>query len=410
MRISSNQIFYQGLNGMLTQQLEVLKIQQQLSSGKKFESPSDNPVAAATIDLMQHRMNWTGTMQRNSEAAISSLSFESSVLDNTVNVIQRLRELQVQGGNTALSEADRKASSAEVKNLLGQLQELGNTQDSNGYYLFSGGKSATEPFTKDITGSYIYNGDETQRLQTISSGLDVAVNDNGNDIFMRIPNGNGFFTVSQLPGNTGTVAASTGNIVDPSSYVVDNYSINFALNSSNQLVVLVTGATSGNVLPPSGLPDDAPLYQDGISVDFNGMQISFVGVPQPGDSFSTKPSQNESIFSTAQRMFANLNHPFSTGAEKAAVQTENNQLMMQLDSALNNVLNYQAQVGARLNQLDMIAKVNDDVIQISLQTLDVAGSVNMDEAVVHLNLQMIYLEAAQKSFSKIEGLSLFNYI
>ncbi|ARG97783.1 flagellar hook-associated protein FlgL [Legionella micdadei] len=410
MRISTTQIFLQGLNGVLAQQAETLKLQQQLSSQKKIQSPADDPIGAAQIELMMQRINLTENMEKNRESAVSEISYEESILSNVINVIQRLRELQVQSGNTALSEGDREAMSEEAKNLLDQLVDLGNAQDSNGYYLFSGSKTSTQPFTLNA-GQYIYNGDQTQRSQIISSGLQIAVNDNGNDIFMRIPNGNGTFTVTQTSTpNTGTVAATTGSVIDPAAYVVDNYTVNFVLNSLNQMVVMVTGASTGPIIPSTGLPDDAPLYQDGGTINFNGVQVTFHGTPNAGDSFAVNPSRNESIFSTAVRIVANLKQSFSTAADKAAVETENNQLLEQLDSALNNILAFRAQVGARLNQLDVAAQVNNDVLEISEETLHTVQDVNLAEAAVKLNLQQVYLQAAQQSFARIQGLTVFNYI
>ncbi|ASQ45588.1 flagellar hook-associated protein FlgL [Legionella clemsonensis] len=411
MRISTNQIFMRGLNNMLAQQVETLKLQQQMSSQKKLQSPSDDPITAAKIDLMKQRINSTERLQKNRDAALSALSHEESTLSNVVNVLQRVREIQVQAGNTSLSEADRKALGEEAHSLLGQLQGLANTQDSNGYFLFSGGKTATQAITRDVNGQFIYNGDETQRFQAISGGLNVAVNDNGSDLFMRILNGNGYFTVSQTATpNTGSAAVNSGTVVDVAAYVPDDYTMQFVLNSANELVVMVSGVNSGSVIPPSGVPDDAPLYQEGATVTFNGIQITVTGKPDVGDAFSIQPSQNESVFSTVDRMVINLNRSFLTAADKAVVETENHQLLDQLDAALDNILAFQAQVGARLNQLDIAEQVNGDVLQTSQETLSSLEDINLAEVAVKLELQQVYLQAAQQTFAKIQGLSLFDYI
>ncbi|WED43985.1 flagellar hook-associated protein FlgL [Legionella cardiaca] len=411
MRISTNQIFTRGLNNMLAQQVETLKLQQQLSSQKKVQSPSDDPIAAAKIDLMKQRIHSTERLQQNRDAALGALNFEESTLSNIINVLQRVREIQVQAGNSSLSEADRKALGEEAQSLLGQLQGLANTQDSNGYYLFSGGKTATQAITRDVSGQFIYNGDETQRFQAISSGLNVAINDNGSDLFMRIINGNGYFTVGQTATpNVGSGSVNSGTVVDVTSYVPDDYTLQFALNSSNELVVMVNGLSTGNVIPPTGLPDDAPVYQEGATVTFNGIQVTINGNPAAGDAFAIKPAENESVFSTVDRMVKNLNRPFLTVTDKAVVSTENNQLLDQLDAALDNVLAYQAQLGARLNQLDVAEQVNGDLVQTSEETLSSLVDVNLAEVAVKLDLQRIYLQAAQQSFSRIQGLTVFNYI
>lgn len=411
MRISSNQVFNRGLDTMLRQQAELLRLQQQLSSTKKVQYPSDDPIAAAKIDLMTQRINFGESLQSNRENAQGTLAYEESVLNNTAGVLQRVRELQVQAANGAMTESDRKAIGEEINVLRDQLQALANTQDSNGYYIFSGGQTASQTITRDISGAYIYNGDQTQRFQAVSSGLQVALNDNGADLFMRLPNGNGRFSVSETAvPNTGTAAVTSGTVVDEGSYVEDNYTLQFALNTQNQVVVMVSGAVSGNVIPPTGLPDDAPVYTPGMAVNFNGLEVTLTGAPNAGDAFTIAPSVNESVFTTLTRMLDNLNRPFATANDKARVQTENNQLLDQIDTALGNMLDFQAQVGARLNQLDVAEHINGDLIDISKETRSQLQDANLEEVAVALKLQMIYLQAAQQSFANIQGLTAFNFI
>lgn len=411
MRITGNQIFLRGLNNIMRQQVVTAKLQNEVSSGKKVQYPSDDPIAAAKIDLMNQRINYGQRLEKNRESAQGVLQFEESILSNSSTVLQRLRELQVQAGNGSMTDKDRKALADEARTLLDQLQGLANTQDSNGNYLFSGSKSTAQTITRDASGQYVYNGDQTQRFQPISSGLQTAVSDNGADLFMRIPNGNGRFTVAETATpNTGDVSATSGSVVNNAAYVVDDYTIQFVLNSQNQLVTMISGTTSGNVIPATGLPDDAPLYSSGSAITFNGMEVTLTGTPNPGDAFAIEPSSNESIFSTVNKMIANLNRPFTTPNDKARVQTENNQILEQLDTSLGHVLDFQAQVGARMNQLEVAENVNKDLIDISTQSLSQLEDVNMEEAIVQLNFQKMYLEIAQKTFVSIQGLSIFNYM
>lgn len=409
MRISTNQIYLRGLNNMLTQQTLLNKYQEQLSSQKKVQTAADDPIAAAQISLMRHRIDSTTQLQKNRNSAESALSLSEGVLSNGVNILQRVRELQVQAGNNSLSDADRKALAGEARVLLDQLFDLGNSQDSNGNYLFSGSRTEAAAFSRGANGQYIYNGDDTQRFQAVSSGTTLATNDTGSDLFMRIKNGNGVFTVSET-GNAGTVSATSGSLINSSAYIADNYTVQFALNSSNQMVYLVSGVSSGNVIPPTGNVDDAPLYESGSTVSFNGMEITLAGEPVAGDSFSVMPAANESIFSTINRMIDNLNRPCSSPSDKASIVTENNQILEQLDSGLGNFLNFQAKAGARLNQLQIIEQLNGDVIETSTTTLSSLEDTDIGEAIIKLNQQMIYLQTAQQTFVKIQGLSAFNFI
>lgn len=411
MRISTNQIYQRALTNMLTQQARASKLQEQLASGLRVQNPSDDPIASAQIELMNQRINSTELLQKNRLASESALNLEEVILSDTVSSLHRLREIQVQAGNSVLSEDDRKSLAAEAKTILHQLQDYANAKDGNGNYMFSGGQSSTQAISLDASGKYIYNGDNTQRFQAVTGTLLVAINDTADGIFMRIPNGNGSFAITQTATpNTGTASVSTGSVVNATAYVPDNYTMSFATNSQGKTVVMVSGALSGNVIPPTGLPDDAPLYQEGSVISFNGMEMTLSGTPQVGDAFSINPAQNESVFSTVQRMIVNLNKPFGTSTDKAATQTENNQLLAQLDSSLTSVLNYQSDVGARLNQLERADNANTILIDTSKEALKHLREIDPVEVATQYNLQLINLQAAQQSFVRIQSLSVFNYI
>ncbi|QMT60558.1 flagellar hook-associated protein FlgL [Legionella sp. PC997] len=412
MRISTNQIYQNSLNSLLNKQERVAKLQEQLNENfLKVRYSSDDPIAFAQIELMNQRINTTQLLQKNRESADSALSMEESILNDCTISLQRLREIQVKAGNSTLSEQDRKALAIEANIILKELLDYANSKDINGDYMFSGGQTSTLPFSINTSGQYVYNGDSTQRFQLVGSSLQMPINDPGEDLFMRIPNGNGSFTIKQsATPNTGTASLNTGSVITPSAYVPDNYTMSFALNSQGNLVVMVSGATSGNVIPPTGLPDDAPLYQDGMTVSFNGMEMAISGLPNAGDSFLITPSQNESVFATIQNMINNLNQPYSTATEKAAATTVNNQILAQIDSALSTILDARANLGARLNQLEHAETANSDIIEQSQIILKRLQEVDPLAAATEFKQELYNLEVAQQSFVLIQGLSLFNFI
>ncbi|HAT7799306.1 TPA: flagellar hook-associated protein FlgL [Legionella pneumophila] len=411
MRISTNQIYQRGLDNLLTQQERLARLQDQQASGIRVRTPSDDPVASAQIELIKQRISNIELLQNNRQAADSALRLEEGILSNTVNSLHRLREIQIQSGNPSFSEEDRKTLAVEAQALLNQLLDYANTKDSNGSYMFSGSKSLTQPVSLNLSGQYVYNGDNTQRFQAVTTSLLVAVNDTGDNVFMRIPSGNGRFAIREtVTPNTGTASVSSGSVINEAAFVPDNYTMTFALNSQGNLVVMVSGTLSGNVIPPSGLPDDAPLYQEGSAISFNGMEMVVSGLPKAGDSFSISPAKNESIFSTVQRMINNLNKPYVSSVEKAATQTENNQLLAQIDSALGHILSVQSDLGARLNQLETAEKANNDYLDISAATLKKLREIDPVAVATELNLQLVNLQAAQLSFTRIQGLSLFNFL
>ncbi|KTC88924.1 flagellar hook-associated protein FlgL [Fluoribacter dumoffii] len=412
MRISTNQIYQNSINRLLLKQEQVAKLQERIDENfVKVRYSSDDPIAFSQIELMNQRISFTELLQKNRESADNALSMEESVLNDCTTSLQRLRDIQVKAGNATLSEGDRKALAIEANIILNELLNYANTKDINGDYMFGGGQTSTLPFTINTLGQYVYNGDNTQRFQLVGSSLQMAINDPGDGLFMRIPNGNGSFAIRQTgTPNTGTASLDPGSISNPSAYVADNYTLSFTLNSQGNLVVMVSGAVTGNVIPPTGLPDDAPLYQEGMTVNFNGMEMTVSGTPAPGDAFSITPSQNESVFATIQEMINNLNQPFSTASEKAAATTLNNQILAQIESALTTILDARANLGSRLNQLEHADTANADLIEQSRITLKRLQEVDPLVAASEYKQELYNLEIAQQSFVLIQGLSLFNFI
>jgi flagellar hook-associated protein 3 FlgL len=81
-----------------------------------------------------------------------------------------------------------------------------------------------------------------------------------------------------------------------------------------------------------------------------------------------------------------------------------------LDQALGNVLEVRSSIGARLNAIDSQEYVNDNNLLQTKEVLSSLEDLDYAEAITRLNIQMAGLEAAQKAYTKIQGLSVFNYI
>lgn len=188
-RISSQQVFQGGINRLQDLNSGLQKTQQQISTGKRVINPSDDPVAAARILKLDQETAQIGQFQRNVGLAENRLEQEESTLANVTDLIERVRELNVQAGNGALSANDRNSIASELRQRLDQLASLGNTRDASGEYIFSGFKGNTPAFGQNISGDRVYQGDEGQRSLEIDTGVKVAISDTGKEIFTGIATG-----------------------------------------------------------------------------------------------------------------------------------------------------------------------------------------------------------------------------
>lgn len=191
MRISTSQIYQQGVNSMLNKQAELSKTQLQVSTGDRILAPSDDPGAATRILELNQAIDTNDQYQRNADYAEARLGLEETVLTSMVDQLQRIRELSVQASNDTLTAEDRDSIALEVQQLLDSMLQLANTQDSNGEYIFGGYQTGAPPFSHDGVGNFSYSGDQGQRMVQIGSSRQVAIGDPGDHALMKVDDGAG---------------------------------------------------------------------------------------------------------------------------------------------------------------------------------------------------------------------------
>lgn len=187
MRISTQQFYRQGVNVMLDQQATLNKTQVQLAKGKRVNTPSDDPAAAVQVLNLGEVSNRLSQYQRNANLAQSRLDQEEVALQGMNNLLQRVRELAVQGNNGTMDAENRQSIAYEIRQHMDTFLQLANSQDANGEYLFGGYRTDVEPLSHDGAGNFTYNGDNGQRRLQIGDSRDVATGDPGSDIFTNIP-------------------------------------------------------------------------------------------------------------------------------------------------------------------------------------------------------------------------------
>lgn len=163
-------------------------------------------------------------------------------------------------------------------------------------------------------------------------------------------------------------------------------------------------------LPVAGMM--AQPYVSGQQISFDGMQFDLQGSPAAGDQFSISPSVNVSIFKTLSDLIGTLNTPVAAGnvAQSTALTKGIDNALNGMDRTLNNVLNIRSSLGLRLQELDALQASGESMGVQLKQTLSQLQDVDYNKALSDLTQQQMTLQAAQKSFVKVTGLSLFDYL
>jgi len=315
MRISTGMIYDTGLRSVQSQTSTLLRAQQQISTGRRMLSPSDDPVASArALDVNQAKeinAQYSVT-QSNAKSLIGLVDGQLAAVGD---LLTRVRELAVQAGDAALSSSDLRAISSELRAHYDELIGLANSTDGTGQYLFSGYQGSNKPFAGSVESGVIYQGDDGQRALRLSSSRNIPVSDSGNNIFMNIKNGNGVFATnsqqshsinaygitadkvtltSNPPATTGDLEMrfwvdTAGDLGAPDQVyydLVDTLTQNSIFTGTHS----TTGAagTFTNAYT-AGIPI---TIGDGAGLDY-GATVAVTGAPQTGDIFTLQRSASD---------------------------------------------------------------------------------------------------------------------
>ncbi|MDX1695658.1 MAG: flagellar hook-associated protein FlgL [Ketobacteraceae bacterium] len=412
MRISTNQSYSSALNSMLDQQAKLSRTQLKISEGKRILKPSDDPIGSGIALNLKQQIASAKQFNKNGQVAETSLQVTESSLASVTDILNRVRELVLQGANGTLGFSDRDSLATEIERRYDELLGLANSQLSDGKYIFSGFRSGVKPFTKDIAGNVNYNGDQGKHFVDVNSSVTVQTNLSGSEVFEEISTGNGTFQATASTANTGTGVISSGSLVDAAAYIPDTYTVTFQNNGASQLTYQVTDGSGAQIVPapPLTVPADAPLYVEGADIEFNGIQFSISGRPVPGDEFTIEPSASQDIFTTVEDVIEALRSSNATEELQAAMRNRLNNGLVNLDRAMEHVDENRSLIGARLNVVESEANINSNIVVQARSSLSIVEDLDYAEAITDLNRQRVALQAAQQSFVRIEGLSLFNFI
>ncbi len=394
MRVSTAYLFEQNLSAMLSQQTALGKTQLQISTGKRILSPSDDPAGSVQVLSLQREVSVSEQYLVNTDKAENKLSIEEGVLSGATTMLQRIRELAVQGLNDTNSQQDRQAIAHEIKALNEQILALANTRDSNGDYLFSGFKSNTQPY-ENISASY--QGDEGQRNLKVGAGVFIETNDPGDQIFG-----------AEVIATTVTTAGAGTLEITNSSGVADTFpAVTFTYLAGNQYQVDYAS------IPPVSATF---AYTAGKSIDLGSLDpdlpsltVELSGTPAIGDTIvveKTVTQNNQSTFTTIND-FANALIADNVGANNSP---NNGDFLTNISASLASVIDTQAKVGGRLNAIDQQREINENLSFNMQKTLSEVQDLDYAEAISRLALQEAGLQAAQQTFVRVQGLSLFNFL
>lgn len=273
-RISTQGRYLRILSSMNRNQFDILRAQEQLSTGRTINRPSDDPIGTSRILLLTRRINETQRHLTSSEYSSGSVDTAAAALQDASDLYSQARTLIIKGMNGALSEEDRKLLANEAELIRQQLLDLSRST-YDGRYLFAGARSDTEPFTESYVGGVrrvSYTGTEESVSSQVGDGLFVNITGSGESIF-----GPGTPGGVELADLTGLSLGSTANEGSGFEYIDLRHD---ATDLSSLAGLGITSAGAG--------ADDTILGDQTLSIDATAGTIQLgtgevVKLPDPSD-------------------------------------------------------------------------------------------------------------------------------
>ena len=125
-------------SNMLDNSKDLDQAMARISSGNRINSAADDAAGSAIASKMDSQVRSLGVAIRNSNDAISMTQTAEGALGETESILQRIRELSVQAGNSTLSNSDRVMIQAEVNSLMDEIDSIAEKTNFNGVKLLDG--------------------------------------------------------------------------------------------------------------------------------------------------------------------------------------------------------------------------------------------------------------------------------
>ncbi len=411
-RLSSLQMHQQGINSLLDVQRSANRTQQQIATGKRILTPGDDPIAATRILQLTQELELNALYNNNAGNLQNRLEREDVAISNISNLLQRAQELVIQAGNGAVDAEQRGFISIELDGIVESMVTAMNTRDGNGNFIFAGLQAGEQPFVQGHDGRYVFQGDEGQRTIQLGPGSFVSANDSGKRVFEDIPSQVKSVVAQANPRNRAVPAAEIGGarVLDQTQFdefYPEDVVIEFRPLSEVEpptLTYNIKQVSDGRLLH-SNVP-----FQSGETIEFAGAAVQISGVPAPGDTFLVSSSDKKGLLATLQD-FSGALKVLGDGAEdRARLSDELAATLTNLDRSQTRLLEVQSSVGARLNLVENVQASNEDLKLATQTSLSELQDLDFAEAVSKLSQETFILEAAQASFARVSGLSIFNFI
>ncbi|PID23932.1 flagellin [Sporosarcina sp. P7] len=310
---------------------------EKLSSGLKINRAGDDAAGLAISEKMRGQIRGLDMAAKNSQDGISLIQTAEGSLNETHDILQRMRELAVQAGNDTNTESDRGEIQKELNSLTSEINRIGNTTEFNTQKLLNG--------TKDGAGSAAVTAVQGEFEIGVTS-LSAGVTIDGKAVA-----GSGSMTLSGLAtainGTSGLSGAYTASVASGKLILTQNSGSESASAPVINAGGSVTTNTAGVVAKAAVVADDSKTLKlqiganqdQSLSLDIADMRASALGLTTAGSGDKLAVTDGTSNATSEQAL------DVSTHAQAAQAVTI-------IQDAIDKVSAERSKLGANQNRLE----------------------------------------------------------
>ena len=430
MRITNGMMVTNMLRDITRNQERMDALNRNLSTGKKFLKPSDDPLGVSKSLRLSTDISTMAQFKRNVEDSQSWLATTETATDNMIEILQKVRELTVQGANETNSSTERGAIATEIGQLKDQLINIGNTSYA-GSYIFSGYKT-DKPLLKE-DGSYDLGGSDLSNKEIMDVNLGIGDKFGLNFVGQRI------FGVVKSPADIDSpisqgvevyslVGESTDLATSPITFNgTDSFDISYGSTPPKLISFVPIVAPPYNNLQVMVNEIQAKINSDfsplasGILVEVKNNQLSFnsdkpliinnspsmpdLGIPSGSVSdklgLTVKSGEETQLIGMLKQLVTDLN---------GGNQTEITKALKRLDAHLVNINAVRSEIGVKSNRLELTSnRIDDDTMNLT-ELLSKNEDADMAEVIMNLKMEENVYKSSLSGGARIIQLSLLDFL
>ncbi|MGS3183872.1 flagellar hook-associated protein FlgL [Aeromonas taiwanensis] len=402
MRITTNMIYDRNLATMSKVSERQNTAYNQLMTGDKFTRSGEDPSGMSQKMALTKEIDLFKQYGVNGSLLENSLGHEDTVLTSLNSAMLSAQTLIQKANNSAMGAEERSAIASELEGLQKQMFDLMNSKNSQGEFIFGGNQSKTQPFVKDASGNYVFQGDTGQRSIQVSPTVKVPANDSGFDLFETVATRR---TASAASANIQVGIGDQGNF---ESFYRNNYDPATPANNQYTVSTLAGPPDTYEITDGGGNLLQSGDYVAGNKIAFNGLELT-LDLPAGGanQTFALDTPKNDNVLNGMSDFISALRDPALPASDFQLAVAD---ATTHMNNARTKVDRAQGEVGSRLNSLEQVMSSNEGLSTLNQQARAKVSEADMYEVIATLSKEDAAMSASQLAFSKISKLTLFDYI